>query len=128
VRPIWHYDEKRVKAHFFICMLSYYVIWHIKEAWRLLTFSDEETDSKQENDPIAAAKVSDNAKKKLRSKKTSYDFDIMSFRSLFRKFNSINKGIIDFKLSNDESDSLKLQSKMDSHLTKAFSFLESIHD
>jgi hypothetical protein len=45
--PIYHFDENRVKTHIFICMLSYYVLWHIKEAWRPLTFEDEEIDLKE---------------------------------------------------------------------------------
>ena len=41
-RPIRHYTESRVKTHLFICMLAYYVKWHMMEAWRPLLFADEE--------------------------------------------------------------------------------------
>ena len=34
VRPIRHRRENRVRAHIFLCMLSYYVLWHMMEAWR----------------------------------------------------------------------------------------------
>ncbi len=34
VRPIRHHLEKRVRAHIFLCVLAYYVQWHMMEAWR----------------------------------------------------------------------------------------------
>ena len=42
VRPIYHRLEERVKAHLFICMLAYYVEWHLRQAWALLLYTDEE--------------------------------------------------------------------------------------
>ena len=42
VRPIYHHLEGRVRAHIFLCMLAYYVEWHMKEAWRELLKSDED--------------------------------------------------------------------------------------
>ncbi len=41
VRPIRHRLEERVRAHIFLCMLAYYVQWHMIEAWAPLTFTDE---------------------------------------------------------------------------------------
>ncbi|MEA3239706.1 MAG: IS1634 family transposase, partial [Candidatus Bipolaricaulota bacterium] len=45
VRPIYHHLEDRVRAHIFLCMLAYYVEWHMKEAWRELLFSDEDQEA-----------------------------------------------------------------------------------
>ena len=42
MRPIRHRRENRVRAHVFLCMLAYYVLWHMMEAWRPLLFSDED--------------------------------------------------------------------------------------
>jgi len=56
VRPIHHHLSDRVKAHLFICMLAYYVRWHMERAWASLTFRDEEAN--QERDPVAPAKRS----------------------------------------------------------------------
>ena len=42
VRPIHHRLSDRVRAHIFLCMLAYYVEWHLKEAWRELLFADED--------------------------------------------------------------------------------------
>lgn len=42
IRPIHHRLESRVRAHIFLCMLAYYVEWHLIEAWRPLLFADED--------------------------------------------------------------------------------------
>jgi len=46
VRPIRHRLENRVRAHLFLCMLAYYVQWHMIEAWSELTYKDEQPDRK----------------------------------------------------------------------------------
>jgi transposase len=64
VRPIHHHMEKRVRAHLFICMLAYYVKWHMFEAWRPLLFADEDSAAKDHRDPVHAAQRSPAADKK----------------------------------------------------------------
>ena len=59
VRPIRHRRENRVRAHVFLCMLAYYVLWHMMEAWRPLLFSDEDQQAKARRDPVAPAKRSE---------------------------------------------------------------------
>ena len=55
VRPIHHRLENRVRAHIFLCMLAYYVEWHLREAWRELMFADTEQQAKASRDPVAPA-------------------------------------------------------------------------
>src|SRR4029077_11198994 len=61
VRPIHHRLEERVRAHVLLCMLAYYVEWHMCEAWRELLFADEDLEAKRTRDPVAAAKRSPEA-------------------------------------------------------------------
>jgi len=68
VRPIHHWLETRVRAHIFLCMLAYYVEWHLREAWRPLLFSDEDQAAKAERDPVAPAERSAKAMEKVSSK------------------------------------------------------------
>ncbi len=89
VRPIYHYDEKRVRTHLFICMLAYYVKWHMMEAWRPLLFADEAQEEKRERDPVAPAKRSNHAEKKVRSKKLAEGSPVHSFQSLLSHLKSI---------------------------------------
>ncbi len=58
VRPIHHRTADRVRAHLFLCMLAYYVEWHLREAWRPLMFADTDTEAKATRDPVAPAKRS----------------------------------------------------------------------
>ena len=58
VRPIHHRTADRVRAHIFVCMLAYYVEWHMREAWRELMFADVDQRAKAKRDPVAAAKRS----------------------------------------------------------------------
>jgi transposase len=55
VRPIHHRTADRVRAHIFLCMLAYYVEWHMREAWRELMFADTEQQAKATRDPVAPA-------------------------------------------------------------------------
>jgi transposase len=58
VRPIHHRTADRVRSHIFLCMLAYYVEWHMREAWRELMFADTRLDLKAKRDPVAPAKRS----------------------------------------------------------------------
>jgi transposase len=58
VRPIHHRLADRVRAHIFLCMLAYYVEWHMREAWRDLMFADTDQQAKATRDPVAPAERS----------------------------------------------------------------------
>ena len=58
VRPIHHRTADRVRSHIFLCMLAYYVEWHMREAWRELMFADADQKAKVTRDPVAPAKRS----------------------------------------------------------------------
>ena len=67
VRPIHHRLENRVRAHIFLCMLAYYVEWHLIEAWRPMLFADEDQAAKATRDPVAPAERSEEALEKVHS-------------------------------------------------------------
>lgn len=83
VRPIRHRDEQRVKAHLFLCMLAYYVEWHMRKALASLLFDDEQLDQdRKTRDPVAPAKPSAQAKKKKVVRVTADGLPIHSFETL----------------------------------------------
>jgi len=82
VRPIRHRLEDRVRAHIFLCMLAYYVQWHMTEAWRPLLFADEDQESKASRDPVAPAERSDSALQKVHTKQLDDNSVVHSFRTL----------------------------------------------
>ena len=66
VRPIHHRTADRVRAHLFLCLLAYYVEWHMREAWRDVTFADPDQHAKATRDPVAPAMRSEAALAKAR--------------------------------------------------------------
>jgi hypothetical protein len=69
LRPIHHRLEQRVRAHVFLCMLAYYLAWHLREAWAELIFKDEQPPT--QTDPVAKASRSAAAKRKAQTKRTT---------------------------------------------------------
>jgi transposase len=83
VRPIRHRLEDRVRAHIFLCMLAYYVQWHMRTALAPLLFDDEELDSNRSTrDPVAPARPSAAAKKKKAERRTPQGLPVHSFETL----------------------------------------------
>ena len=87
VRPIHHHLPDRVKAHLFICMLAYYVRWHMERAWASLTYRDEETN--QQRDPVAAAQRSTAAMKKAQTGTLADGSPARSFKGLLEHMSTI---------------------------------------
>jgi transposase len=86
VRPIWHHTEDHVRAHLFICMLAYYVEWHMRKELAPLLFDDEELDeNRKKRDPVKPAKPSTSAKKKKALKLTSEGFVVQSLDTLLEE-------------------------------------------
>jgi transposase len=67
IRPIHHRTADRVRGHILLCMLAYYVEWHLREAWRPLLFADEDQVAKLTRDPVAPAKRSEAAELKAQT-------------------------------------------------------------
>jgi len=82
VRPIHHRTANRVRAHILLCMLAYYVEWHMREAWRELMFADEDQAAKATRDPVAPAKRSDAARAKGASRTLQDGTPVHSFSTL----------------------------------------------
>lgn len=83
VRPIRHWNDDRVRAHIFLCLLAYYVEWHMRKALAPLLFDDEEREElRRQRDPVAPAKPSKSAKSKKRQKTTEDGFPVHSFDTL----------------------------------------------
>lgn len=86
VRPIFHYSEQRVRAHVFLCMLAYYVEWHMRTRLKPMLFDDEhlEQASAGRASPVAKAVRSEQAKAKDASKQAEDGLPLHSFRTLLK--------------------------------------------
>jgi Transposase DDE domain len=80
IRPIHHRLEDRVRAHVLICMLAYYLTWHLKAAWKPLLFTDEHRPTSP--DPVAKAVRSTSAQQKAQTKQTATGEPAHSYRTL----------------------------------------------
>jgi Transposase DDE domain len=83
VRPIYHRIETRVRAHVFLCLLAYYVEWHMRQALRPLLFDDETlAQDRQARDPVAPAQPSAAANHKKAVRRTADGLPVHSFETL----------------------------------------------
>lgn len=89
IRPIHHRTEDRVRAHLFLCMLAYYVKWHMSEAWRELLFADQDQQRLAERDPVKPATRSAAALDKVASKRLSDGSPVHSFQTLLNELATI---------------------------------------
>jgi hypothetical protein len=83
VRPIHHRTAERVRAHILLCLLAYYVEWHLRRAWEPLLFEDEELAAdRQRRDPVRPAHPSESARLKKKTHATPEGRPVHRFRSL----------------------------------------------
>jgi transposase len=86
IRPIYHRTEDHVRAHILLCMLAFYVEWHMRQALAPLLFEDEElAQNRTRRDPVAPAQASDSAKTKKADRVTPDGFPVHSFDTLLRE-------------------------------------------
>jgi len=93
VRPIYHYLEGRVRAHVFLCMLAYYVEWHMRQKLRSILFDDDDPEGAQalRSSIVAPAQRSNSARSKDRTKRTEEGFPVHSFRTLLADLATLTK-------------------------------------
>ena len=126
VRPIRHYQEQRVRTHLFLCMLAYYVKWHMMEAWRPLLFADEEQQAKQTRDPVAPAKRSAAAEEKAKSKQLPDGSPAHSFQTLLRNLASIVRSTCRSKDADAGTPTFIIDTQLTPNQKKAFQLLKEI--
>jgi transposase len=103
VRPIRHRREDRVPAHIFLCVLAYYVEWHVRRAWAPLLFEDEERwEERKRRYPILPAKPSDSVQRKKRSQQTVDGLPVDSFQGLLSEL--ANRASVTYALKSGKSD------------------------
>jgi transposase len=92
IRPIHHHLAGRVRAHVLVCLLAYYVEWHLRRALAPLLFTDEQPP--QQVSPVAPAQRSASAQAKARTKRTPGGLAVQSFHDLLQHLATIVKNRI----------------------------------
>ncbi len=86
IRPIRHRLDDRVRSHLFLCMLSYYVQWEMRERLSSLLLMDEtRREDRLTRDAVLAAESSPGAKQKKSSRMSADGFPLHSFGTLLQE-------------------------------------------
>lgn len=93
IRPIHHRLGDRVRAHVFLCMLSYYVEWHMRKALAPILFEDDEPASREalRASVVAPSVRSVRARKKAGTKRTEEGTPVHSFQTLLKDLQTVAK-------------------------------------
>jgi hypothetical protein len=96
VRPIHHRLAKRVRAHVFLCMLSYYVVWHMRQHLAPLLFDDHDAESarKARGSPVAPAAISAAAKTKTAARQTTDGYPVHSLSTLLQDLTTLTRNLV----------------------------------
>jgi transposase len=96
VRPIHHHLADRVRAHVFLCMLAYYVEWHMRRALAPILFDDHDraTAQSERQSVVAPATRSPKALQKVHSKQTDEGHTAHSFQTLMADLGTIAKNTV----------------------------------
>jgi transposase len=123
VRPVFHYSEQRVRAHVFLCMLAYYVEWHMRARLKPMLFDDEYLDEASATRASAVAKAvrSEQAKAKDASKQAVDGLPLHSFRTLLKDLATLTLNIAHTALN--PKAKISLTSRPTPVQTKAFKLL-----
>ena len=101
VRPVFHYHAERVRAHVFLCMLAYYVEWHMRERLKPMLFDDEFIEQARATraSPVAKAVRSTHAKTKDASKRADDGLPLHSFTTLLQDLGTLAYNITHTRLN-----------------------------
>ena len=98
VRPVYHWNEKRVRAHVFLCLLAYHLEWHMRQALTPVLFDDHDRAAAeaQRRSPVSKAQVSPAGRRKAARKRTDDGLPVHSFRSLLADLATVTRNTVHF--------------------------------
>jgi len=126
LRPIHHRLEHRVRAHIFLCMLAYYVMWHMLQAWRPLLFCDEDLQAKATQDPVAPAQRSESALHKVHSKTLDDGSEVHSFHTLLKQLSGIVRNVCRIPGAPPDAPTFDVVTTPSAKQRRAYQLLEAI--
>ncbi len=99
LRPIYHWKDDRIRAHVFLCMLAYYVEWHMRRALQTVLFHDHEREAAepQRGSIVRPAPRSDAALHKECTRTADDGSPVQSLRSLLHDLATITRNTIQWR-------------------------------
>jgi transposase len=126
IRPIHHRLADRVRAHIFLCMLAYYVEWHLRQAWCELLFADEDQPAKLTRDPVAPARRSPAALRKISHRRLDNGATVHSFATLLAELASITRNTCRTPNADPKAPSFQVSTTPSPAQQRAFDLVENI--
>jgi hypothetical protein len=98
LRPVFHWAAPRVRAHVLLCMLAYYLEWHMRQTLAPMLFDDHDRPAGEalRASPVAKAQPSPAAKRKAKTKQTDDGLPVHSFRSLLADLATLTRNTVRF--------------------------------
>ena len=96
LRPVFHWAAPRVRAHVLLCMLAYYLEWHMRQALAPMLFDDHDRAAAEaaRASPVAKATPSPAAARKATTKRTDDGLTVHSFRSLLADLATLTRNAV----------------------------------
>lgn len=118
LRPIYHRNDDRIRSHVFICMLAYYVEWHMREKLRAVLFADDDQEAAAaaRASIVASAERSESAKRKDAHRRTDDDYPVQSFHDILADLGTLCRNRIRIPEFNSEFDKLTLATPYQDHV------------
>jgi|CXWL01.1.fsa_nt_gi transposase len=118
LRPIYHRNDDRIRSHVFICMLAYYVEWHMREKLRPVLFADDDQEAAAaaRASIVAAAQRSESAKRKDAHRRTDDDYPVQSFHDILADLGTLCRNRIRIAEFDSEFDKLTLATPYQEHV------------
>ncbi len=126
VRPIHHRTAERVRAHILLCMLAYYVEWHMREAWRELMFADTDQAAKARRDPVAPARRSQAALDKVARHTLDDGTPVHSFSTLMAELATIVRNTCRTPSAGPDAPTFDLLTTPNAHQRRALDLIQQI--
>ena len=125
VRPIHHRTKDRVVAHVFLCMLAYYVEYHLRRKLAPILFAEDDLEAKrvQRKSVVEPAKPSESAKKKAQTKRTATGEKVWSFAGLMDELSRLCRVMVIPKIGSDATPEVVMVKKISSTQKQAFKLL-----
>ena len=103
VRPIYHWLQDRVRAHVFLCMLAYYVEWHMRARLAPMLYDDDDKAAAEalRASPVAKAQRSPAALAKSATGRAADGAPVHSFQSLLADLSTLTRNTVATALAPD---------------------------
>ena len=96
IRPVYHWLADRVRAHVFLCMLAYYLEWHMRQRLAPMLYDDTEKDAAEalRASVVAKAERSASAITKQTTGRTEDGLPVHSFRTLLADLATLTRNTL----------------------------------